>query len=587
MNLLLDKTYERTLDRLLSDYSGAAPGTILEAWTFDGAESRREAERAFAARGIHARLRSAYKPLIHFFLEEADLEGLTRVDVTYPVHPGCASDRFLLEAYPLSALLGAVEVDFSGDGADSGKAPTYVVCLSYSDGRAATHRVLAPNREYSDHTGEAIVTPSGWLHVSLPDGGGTDERLETDYEAIFAEALQTVANHPWRDMEPFFDVLSIRVALPSADFPLPVGEEAISLKEALHEDLYFSLLEFFQVKTGRAVSDRTIRPGQVVPEISDGKAPSLRIELKPFSVQDKDGAFQDLDAAERPLAMAQVFSELDKIPGRYFHAASFSGRVIPAKYHAGSDAAVMISGGQHANETTGVVGALRAARELGLRPGAHFAVTPLENPDGYDLHRRLCDDNPRHMHHAARYTAQGNDLEYQEEYGLYEKALREEARRLSGADLHVNLHGYASHEWTRPLSGYIPRGFPTWMLPHGFFLVLRHHEEWLDIAREFLERLTLRLGEVPGLLSFTESQLRLYSRYVKEPPFQVINGFPCELSVNETSPIPLRLITEYPDETIYGSAFIAGHTAQMETVLAAYDVFQELQPSAPLKRETT
>jgi hypothetical protein len=40
--------------------------------------------------------------------------------------------------------------------------------------------------------------------------------------------------------------------------------------------------------------------------------------------------------------------------------------------------------------------------------------------------------------------------------------------------------------------------------------------------------------------------------------------------------VPLTLITEYPDETIYGQAFIAGHNAQTAFVLAAYDAYQAL-----------
>jgi hypothetical protein len=291
------------------------------------------------------------------------------------------------------------------------------------------------------------------------------------------------------------------------------------------------------------------------------------------------GDAQDLDRAEHPLSPAQVVSELGRIEGEPFLATSYSGRTMTGKYHRGSDAAVMISGGQHANETSGVVGALRIARELARRPGAHFEVSPLENPDGYALHGAFCVENPKHMLHAARYTALGNDLEYQEDDGPYEKALRVEALRLTGAELHVNLHGYPAHEWTRPLSGYIPRGFPAWMVPHGFFMVLRHHAAWAAPAREFLELLTLRLAKVPGLLEFTRRQLSIYSLYVKKPPFQIINGFPCDLSENEASSIPLRLITEYPDETIHGAAFVAAHTAQKEAALAAYEIFQAMDRS--------
>ena len=57
------------------------------------------------------------------------------------------------------------------------------------------------------------------------------------------------------------------------------------------------------------------------------------------------------------------------------------------------------------------------------------------------------------MHHAARYTALGDDLEYRVKGALYEKEIRHKAREISQAQLHINLHGYPSHERTRPLSG--------------------------------------------------------------------------------------------------------------------------------------
>ncbi|MGG2474656.1 peptidase M14, partial [Rhizobium sp. BR5] len=93
------------------------------------------------------------------------------------------------------------------------------------------------------------------------------ERLETEYEQLFHAAIEAVANHDWGNDEPYFEELNIRVAHPAEDLALPVGDEVISLREALHEDFYFSLLEFFQKKSGRPLGDRGLKPGQIVPEI--------------------------------------------------------------------------------------------------------------------------------------------------------------------------------------------------------------------------------------------------------------------------------------------------------------------------------
>jgi hypothetical protein len=103
MTLIHEQKVDRTLDTLVARFSGAT-GTKIEAWVFDDEKSRRKAEAILAAAGVEAKFRSAYKPLLHFFLEEVDLENLSALHVVYPVHRACPKNRFLLEAYPLAGL---------------------------------------------------------------------------------------------------------------------------------------------------------------------------------------------------------------------------------------------------------------------------------------------------------------------------------------------------------------------------------------------------------------------------------------------------------------------------------------------------
>lgn len=571
MSQIFDQTFERTLDTLLAN---AEPGQSFEAWSFDDAKSRREAENRLKKKGVSARIRSAYKPLLFTFLEEISLDGVDTIEVRYPVHASAPANRFRLEAYPLAALVGDTKIDFIARKDDEFH---YDVTLS-RNGKTETLKVLAPNRVHTDIVGETNVSPTGWFR---PAGNASGERLETDFERLFEAAIQAVADHGWGDNEPFFEELNIRVTHPAEDLPLAVGDEVVSLREALHEDFYFSLLEFFQKKSGRPLGDRGLKPGQIVPEIvkSEGEV-SVRIEARRLTTVFLDGREQEIDTASEPVAAGQLTKLLEEIGGEAFEARSRSGRILAARYVAGSDAAVMISGGQHPNETTGIVGAIRAARRLAGRKGAHFTISPLENPDGYALHQRLRADNPRHMHHAARYTALGDDLEYRtlENSGSHinEKEIRFKAQDISGASLHVNLHGYPSHEWTRPLSGYVPRNFAMWTLPKGFFLIIRHHADWERQAEALLDRVTRHLGAIPGLLDYNNRQIALYEIHAGETGFRIINGFPCLSSVDDRHTVPMTLITEYPDETIYGNDFITGHTAQMETVLSAYDAWQEI-----------
>lgn len=571
MSQIFEQTFARTLDTLVAR---AEPGQSFEAWTFDDAKSRREAENRLKKKGVSARIRNAYKPLLFTFLEEINFDGVDAIEVRYPVHENAPANRFRLEAYPLAALVGDAKLDFIARKDD---AFHYDVTLS-RNGKTETLKVLAPNRVHSDIVGETNVSPTGWFRLA---GDASGERLETEYEQLFHAAIHAVANHGWGNDEPYFEELNIRVAHPAEDLALSVGDEVVSLREALHEDFYFSLLEFFQKKSGRPLGDRGLKPGQIVPEIveSEGEV-SVRIETRPLTTAFLDGGEQLIDEAREPIAAGQIAKLLSGIGGEPFEARSRSGRTLAARYVAGSDAAVMISGGQHPNETTGVVGAIRAAGKLVARKGAHFTISPLENPDGYALHQRLRVDNPRHMHHAARYTALGDDLEYRtlENSGshLNEKEIRFKAQEISDAKLHVNLHGYPSHEWTRPLSGYVPRNFAMWTLPKGFFLIIRHHADWEKQAEALLDRVTRHLGAIPGLLDYNNRQIALYEIHAGETGFRIINGFPCLSSVDDRHTVPMTLITEYPDETIYGNDFITGHTAQMETVLSAYDAWQEI-----------
>lgn len=554
-------------------------GQVIEAWLFDDQEHRLQTEAILLSLGVKAKIRCAYKPLLHFFLEDIDIHSnhIKRIEVHYPLHDKSSEKRFLLETYPLSALVGKAKIHFV---ANPKSMDAYEVILRSSTGIQTQYKVFAPNHLHLDLIGQTHLSPTGWIKVTNAEGKiASNERLVTDYESLFSVGMEAVSKHQWQDREPYFEELNIQIFLPWKEQSLDYNHEVISLSEALHEDFYFSLQEWFKVKAGHLPNDREGQPGQIVPEIqhTEDKNLSIKIETRPYQVQDTEGQ-QILKTANTPISMKQVEVELGEITGDTFTAKTVTGRTIHARYHKGTDFPVMISGGQHANETTGVVGALRAAQTLNEQGGSHFTISPLENPDGYALHQRLITDNPYHMHHAARYTALGDDLEYRVKGSLFEKEIRHKAREISQAQLHINLHGYPSHEWTRPLSGYVPHGFDMWTIPKGFFLILRHSadEKWSAYAEEFIHLVTLKLIKVPGVLAFNKEQVELYKKHAGETDFRIINSFPCLVSYGKPEDIPIQLITEYPDETLYGDYFITGHNIQTATVLAAYEVHQIL-----------
>ncbi|MFD4840489.1 peptidase M14 [Achromobacter sp. NPDC058515] len=574
---LLEKTFDRTLDAWTHAYMAPAwRGAVVEGWLFEGVEARRAAQARLAQAGVTARFRSAYKPLLHYFLEEVEREGLVSAAVRYPLHEHAQAKRFTLEAYPLVALLEGVRVTMQPGAADL----HYDVSLTYADGRKLDTRVYAPNQLGHAPDGTPELSPTGWLRVLDADGAvQTDAAQATEYQLLFRSILDTVRNHAWGAHEPYFDRLEIRVDLPGIDFALPVDEEIVSTFEALHEDIYFSLLEHFQQHSGRPSGDRGLQPGQIIPDIRrhDGAARVL-ISLEPFAAPAPvaPAALEaPLAQAREPLSAGQIAGCMAAFGGDAFQAVSRQGRPVLGTYVRGPGPAVFISGAQHANETSGVVGALRAAQTLAARGDAHFALIAAENPDGYALFNRLREHHPRHMLHASRYSALGDDIAYRERAPFFEREGRHQAHAISGAQLHINLHGYPAHEWTRPLSGYLPRHFELWTIPKGFFLVLRHHPGWAERARRLIEGVTARLARnVPGLVEFNARQLELFHAHALESGFDVLNGIPVQVAESDREALPLALISEFPDETVYGDRFLFAHTVQMETVLAATDLYR-------------
>jgi len=565
MSTILDLDVPRTLDVLVSELIANPPGIPVEAWVFDDAPSRQVAEEKLAAVGITARIRSSYKPLVYFFLEELHIASLAKVEIGYPLHSAADPQRFLIEAYPLAALIGDAEIAFHANTLDL----TYDVTLTTKAGEMKTYTVFAPNVVEDDHVGRPVLRCCGWHR---------GERLKTDFETMFLAAVDAVKQQSWGRKQPYFDRLRIAVDLPARDLDLDFYSESISLREAMHEDLFFSLRECLDAEMGAMAGRGGARPGQVVPDISgtDGN-PRIVMTVEDFG-EHEENAGEDIDiaTATRPLKIGQIRRELAKIEGEPIKAISREGREVLGRYHKGPGPAVLISSGQHANETSGPVGALRAAQILAADPNQHFAIVPVENVDGYELHQRLIVDNPFHMHHAARYTAFGDDLSFTVPPPIYEREARGKALELSSAKLHLNLHGYPSHEWTRPMSGYLPRGFELWTIPKGFFLIVCTHRGWEAIGETILEEVAKRLAEDKSLVEFNARQIDCVRLHMPNAPFEVRYGIPVLKQVSSLYQAPVTIITEATDETVYEQVFVDCHEAQTRTVLYAVEVYRRL-----------
>lgn len=576
MTVLLDLDAPRTLDAVTARLLAERPTGLTEVWLFEDSAARAAAEAKLTAAGLQVRLHSAYKPLVHFFLERVDLASLVRIEVTYPVHPAASAQRFLTEDYPLAGLAGAAALQFHPGSDDL----TYHVVLTDVAGGRSEHRVLAPNVVEPDHTGTPVLRCCGWQRGS----GDPGSRLMTDFETLFLAAVGAVKAGDWGAAGPFFDRLTVRVDLPANDHDLAYCDESISFREAMHEDLFFSLRECLMPVGDAAGRRNNARPGQIVPDIRAGARPRVVMTVAAFDeAGETTGPDQPLAAARRPLTIGQIRRELATIAGEPLAGTSREGRAVRGVYHAGRGPAVLITSGQHANETSGPVGALRAAQVLAGDPEAHFALVPGENVDGYELHQRLIVENPRHMLHAARFTALGDDLSARREVEPYERAARMQALARSGAQLHLNLHGYPSHEWTRPLSGYLPRGFEQWTITKGFFLILVTHPGWEATGEALLQSIVDGLAaELPDLVRQNAEQLACVAAHMPDAPFEVRRGIPCLVQSDTYYDTPLTIITEATDETIYDGLFHAAHEAQTRTVLLAVAAFRRLIRDRPV-----
>ena len=110
------------------------------------------------------------------------------------------------------------------------------------------------------------------------------------------------------------------------------------------------------------------------------------------------------------------------------------------------------------------------------------------------------------------------------------------------------------------------------MIPRGFFLIIRHHPGLQAKAENFIRKLAERVARVPGLKEFNEAHLAAFAAHLGETPQPIHHSI--SLVIGETARFvpPYTLVSEYPDETIYGDAFRLAHTVQMATVLEAADL---------------
>ena len=575
----------------------------MRAWLFEPPAARRAAERRLRVRGVHAELASAYKPLVHAFLEApalADAGRAAAVEIAYPVLAGAPPERFLVECHPIDAMLGGLvptfrarapipDLDPGTPDAEGAPPLAWEVRIEPVDAEPRTVRVPVPVRRALRAHGPPVLAACGWH----------EGPLETDLELALAAALQAsvrlAADGAARRAPPGTsgtspERLAMRLRGPFEDVPLGVDEEHASLAEAMHEELLFGAME--RLREGVGASPAL----QIAPLVSASREPGWTLEVRrepvPSDGEDDDVeggvasgeredaaaggapcATQDLDVARSWLSPRTIAAHLEAIGGERTVERTRCGRTVEARRvraRAGAVApgvGVVLTAGRHANETTGMVGALRAARELAAAGATDLVVAPLLNPDGYALFRECTDAFARHMHHAGRYSAAGRDPGDDPDDAA--RRTLDAAFARVGVALHVDCHGYPAHEWARPFSGHLPPGFERWALPRGFFLICRHAPGLRAAADRVVDAAVAALGTLPALVALNAEQLARHARYLPRETLEVRSGVAVSVAEASGAACPIQLVTEAPDETVEGDRFALLHEAHRRAALAA------------------
>lgn len=252
---------------------------------------------------------------------------------------------------------------------------------------------------------------------------------------------------------------------------------------------------------------------------------------------------------------------------------------------------VLISARQHANEPTSTPADflwLQHYWDSPLLRGFNFIFHPLENPDGAKLYSALRQVVSHHMHHAARYTSLGSDIESTPAINgslIAERQLHEEAKQRWSPLIHLNNHGYPAHEWTRPHSGYVPAHFEDWSLPFGYLAILIAEPKVEPLLYQSQQQIVKRLVAT-GLVPYTHAQVKRNLRYRSKTdlPFTFASDLPFLIRVRSNQEkIPtfntgktwLTLISEVPDESVDGELWHRCVLAHQEMNQAVLEVFKQ------------
>ncbi|HEY7789885.1 MAG TPA: M14 family metallopeptidase [Vicinamibacterales bacterium] len=257
-------------------------------------------------------------------------------------------------------------------------------------------------------------------------------------------------------------------------------------------------------------------------------------------------------------------------------------------------AAAIYSGRQHANEVSSTSHIDKLGEQLVTDPATrdmlehvNVVLHPITNPDGAQLSIDLYHVTPDNLLHPGYHGSLTSDVvagQWEHDPIYPESRTRRQLFEAWLPDTFLNPHGYPSHEWVQPFSGYTgwvisrmgAHSGREWWLPRGWFTSLYYLR---DPAYPYSEQFTYDLrnriadaiSQVPGLMPLENRMNARYQRWGQrwDPDWMmqpIVGGVRIYMSLKGTAPsggssaFMTRFpdvtyddgYTEAPDETAYG-----------------------------------
>jgi hypothetical protein len=219
-----------------------------------------------------------------------------------------APTRWLLELFPIDEVL-ARDLGLPLDRIAFEKrpigSPAYEAIATEAGGREILRETFEPKvvvRPYFDRFPEyeKVRVTTGWIAAEQGGRRLVDERIVTDVERFWdrfqARTLPAMAEHvmsvargrPRAADAPHFGELRVDLTLSEPDYRLGIDQEQIASMEAMHEDVYFGVLHFFDLLGRNARGQALDYPGRVIPVMrpkSDGRPGRAVITVTGFTAE--------------------------------------------------------------------------------------------------------------------------------------------------------------------------------------------------------------------------------------------------------------------------------------------------------------